>query len=79
MEEPLDPEYVPSPAERRVLQALVQVDSLKQAAVLLDCSIRTVEKHLEHMYVATGVHSRHRLLAMARSKEWIVIKDTKNT
>ena len=50
--------------EREVLELLAEGRTTRAAARLLDCSPRTVEKHLERVYRKLGVNSR---LALTRA------------
>src|SRR5262249_27693718 len=52
-----------SPAERRVLDLLLQGDSERQAARRLGVSQHTVHNHIREIYRQLGVHSRAELMA----------------
>lgn len=57
--------YCLTRAERRVLEALAQHDTIEEAAKSLYLSPGTVRKHLEHIYFKLDVHSLHRAIAVA--------------
>ncbi len=52
-------------AEKRVLLALAEHDTIKEAADTLCISPGTVRKHLEQIYQKLDVHSLHRAIVVA--------------
>jgi DNA-binding NarL/FixJ family response regulator len=57
-----------SPAERRVLQALVSGGSNRELASALYLSVRTVESHISSLLAKTGCRSRTQLVLWALSR-----------
>ncbi|MFZ9752799.1 MAG: response regulator transcription factor [Cyanobium sp.] len=57
-----------SPAERRVLQALVSGSSNREVASALYLSVRTVESHISSLLAKTGCRSRTQLVLWALSR-----------
>lgn len=57
-----------SPAERRVLQALVGGGSNREVASALYISVRTVESHISSLLAKTGCRSRTQLVLWALSR-----------
>lgn len=47
-----------TPREREVLRWVAVGKSDAQIAAILGCSVRTVQKHLEHVYIKLGVENR---------------------
>ncbi len=56
--------YLLTPAQRRVLELLLDGLTEKGVAGALDVSEHTVHSHTKDIYVACGVHSRAELLAL---------------
>jgi DNA-binding CsgD family transcriptional regulator/GAF domain-containing protein len=57
-----------SPREREVLDWVAAGKSDAQAAAILGISVRTVQKHLEHVYVKLGVEGRTAAVMRARAE-----------
>ena len=62
---PLAPGNAISPAEQKVLEALLQGLSNKAIAARLVLSPRTIESHVSQLLLKTGCHSRTQLLLWA--------------
>jgi DNA-binding CsgD family transcriptional regulator len=52
-----------SPAQRRVLAALLEGNSEKDVAARLKLSPHTIHNHVREIYARFGVHSRPELMA----------------
>ncbi len=50
--------YGLSPREIELLSLIAQAKTNKEIGIILNISLHTVTKHLEHIYTKLGVHSR---------------------
>jgi DNA-binding CsgD family transcriptional regulator len=66
-------------AEKRVLLALTEHDTIQEVADALCLSAGTVRKHLEHIYQKLDVHSLHRAIAVAFHRQLLIPKETTTT
>jgi len=56
-----------TPAEHRVLERLMLGETNKEIAIQLECSPRTIEFHLAHIFKKTQVDGRGRLMSVIAS------------
>jgi len=54
-----------SPRETQILGWIFQGKSNPEIATILNISVRTIHKHVEHIYVKLGIESRHAAISMA--------------
>jgi DNA-binding CsgD family transcriptional regulator len=66
-------------AEKRVLRALAEHDTIREAADKLCISPGTVRKHLEQIYQKLNVHSLHRAIAVAFQRQLLIPQETATT
>lgn len=63
--------YIPTPQERRVLIALVEHGTMKEAAAALGISGSTVDAHLDHLRSKSGLRFSTQLVAWAALNGWL--------
>ncbi len=66
-------------AEKRVLLALTEHDTIQEVADALCLSTGTVRKHLEHIYQKLDVHSLHRAIVVAFHRKLLIPQETTMT
>jgi DNA-binding CsgD family transcriptional regulator len=69
MDKKLD--FRPTPAQVRVLRAIVEHETIKQTAAYLGLSRHTVDRHLDDLRDATGLRSLHLIIHRAVVEHWI--------